>query len=339
MHQIAVHGPNDARVDEAQPPEPGPRDVVVRVAACGICGSDLTYIGMGGFCVTGGPMPLGHEMSGTVEWVGPEVSDTSVGRRVVVFPGDPGADGYDIIGNGGAEGGLTERLLVRDAARGRRVFPVPDDLSLDVAALAEPVAVGMKSATRTGAGRADKVAVFGCGPIGLSAIATFAEQGVDVVGVDLSRRRLELAAELGAGHVLHPGEVDVWEELTRLHGGMSYMGGTLPRTDAYVEASGSAAVVNDIIGSARPNSMVSLVAVHMAPVELSLLSIMSKQLELKGSMGYPERFEDAIDMLTRRDLSAMITHRVPLTDFGDALEVLGTDKDCGKVLVTTGEGQ
>jgi (R,R)-butanediol dehydrogenase/meso-butanediol dehydrogenase/diacetyl reductase len=338
MHQVAVHGPNDTRVDEASPPDPGPGDVVVRIAACGICGSDLTYIKMGGFSVTGGPMPLGHEMSGTVDWVGPEVDGTAVGQRVVVFPGTPETDGFGIIGNGGSEGGLTERLLVRDAAGGGRVFAVPDGLALDVAALTEPVAVGMKSAVRTGAGRGDKVAVFGCGPIGLAAIATLAEQGAHVIGVDLSARRLDLAGELGADTVLDPGEVDVWEELTRLHGGTAYMGGTVPGTDAFVEASGSATVVNDIIGRARPNSMVSLVAVHMAPVEMSLLSIMSKQLEVKGSMGYPARFEDAVDMLTRRDLSAMITHRVPLTDFGEALEVLGTDKDCGKVLVTTGEG-
>jgi threonine dehydrogenase-like Zn-dependent dehydrogenase len=293
---------------------------------------------MGGFCLTGGPMPLGHEVSGTVDWVGPEVEGTTVGQRVVVFPGDPDTDGYDIIGNGGAEGGLTELLVVRGAARGGRVFPVPDDLPLDVAALAEPLAVGMKSAMRTGAGRGDKVAVFGCGPIGLSAIATLAERGADVVGVDLSARRLDLAGEMGAGSVLDPSACDLWEELARLHGADEHMGGTVAGTQAFIEATGSAAVINDIVGHARPNSMVSLVAVHMEPVELSLLAIMSKQLEVKGSIGYPTRFEDSVDMLTRRDLSSMITHRIPLTRFDEALEVLGSDRDCGKVLVANSEG-
>ena len=133
---------------------------------------------------------------------------------MVVHPGD--ADGGEgLIGNGGPEGGLAQMLLVRDAARGGRVFPVPDDLPLDIASLAEPVAVGMQSANRTDAVLGDKVAVFGCGPIGLAAIATLVDRGIDVVGIDLSARRLELAGAIGAQAVLNPAEVDVWEELSR----------------------------------------------------------------------------------------------------------------------------
>lgn len=338
MLQVAVHGPNETRVDEAPPPDPGPRDIVVRVTACGICGSDLTYIGMGGFCVTGGPMPLGHEMAGIVDWVGPEVTDAAVGERVVVFPGDPYADGFNIIGNGGAEGGLTDFLVVRDAARGRRVFRVPDDMALDVAALTEPVAVGMKAARRTDAVAGDKVAVFGCGPIGLAAIAQFVDSGVDVVGIDLSPRRLELAGALGAQAVLNPSEVDVWDELIGLHGGHEHMNNTLAATTAFVEASGSNPVLAQMIERARPLSHISIVALHMQPVEASFLNVMSKQLEIKGSMGYPPRFEDAVELLSRQDMSGVITHRVPLADFDQALAVLDKDKDCGKVLVTIGSG-
>jgi (R,R)-butanediol dehydrogenase / meso-butanediol dehydrogenase / diacetyl reductase len=338
MLQVAVHGVDETRVDDAPPPDPGPRDVVVKISACGICGSDLTYIKMGGFCVTGGPMPLGHEMAGIVDWVGPEVTDVAVGNRVTVFPGDPYADGFNIIGNGGAEGGLTDFLVVRDAARGRRVFRVPDDMSLDVAALAEPVAVGMKAARRTDAVAGDNVAVFGCGPIGLAAIAQFVDSGVNVVGIDLSPRRLELAGGLGAQAVLNPSEVDVWEELMRLHGTHEHMNNPMAGTTAFVEASGSNPVLAQMIERARPLSHISIVALHMQPVEASFLNVMSKQLEIKGSMGYPPRFEDAVELLTRQDLSSVITHRVPLSDFGDALDILGNDKDCGKVLVTTGSG-
>ncbi len=75
VRQVRVHGPGDVRVDEVPEPEPGPRDVVVRVAACGICGSDLTYIKMGGLAGPGGaPMCLGHEMAGVVDRVGAEVA-------------------------------------------------------------------------------------------------------------------------------------------------------------------------------------------------------------------------------------------------------------------------
>lgn len=337
MQQVMIHGPGETRVDNIAAPDPGPRDVLVKVAACGICGSDLTYIKMGGFCITGGAMPLGHEIAGTVDWVGSEVRDVSVGDRVVVFPGDPNSDGFDIIGNGGSEGGLTELLLVRDAARGRRLFRAPESVPLDVAALAEPVAVGMKSALRTGAEGFEKVAVFGCGPIGLAAIASLVDQGIKVVGVDLSQSRLEIAGSLGAEAVLNPRKVDVWEELIRLHGREQFMGSGIPATHAFIEASGSAQVINDIIEHARPGSRLSVVAVHMQPVATNFTHVMSKDLEIRGSMGYPGRFEDAVELLARRDLSNIITHRVPLERFNDALAILEGDKECGKVLVTNGE--
>lgn len=338
MRQVAIHGPGQIGIDVVDRPDPGPRDALVRVEACGICGSDLTYIKLGGFCVTGGPMPLGHEIAGVVDWVGPEVRDVAVGERVVVFPGDPNVDGFDIIGNGGAEGGLTDLLLVRGAARGRRMFRVPDEMSLEVAALAEPVAVGMRSARRTGADPGDKVAVFGCGPIGLAAIATFVDQGTEVVGIDLSSRRRELAGGLGASAVLDPGVIDVWGELIRLHGGGAFMGAPVPATTAYVEATGASQVVIDIIERAPAHARLSVVAVHAEPIPTSYLTVMSKQLEIVGSMGYPERFEDSVDLLARRDLSSVITHQVPLDRFDEALGILGDDKECGKVLVRPGDG-
>ena len=190
-HQVRVHGPGDVRVDDVPPPQPGPRDVVVQVTACGICGSDLSYIKLGGVAgSTGKPMCLGHEMAGVVDWVGAEVTGAHLGDRVVVQPGN---DDLGRIGNGGPEGGLTPLLLVTEADRGR-LHPVPDQLPLEVAAFAEPLAVGMHAADQAEVERGEGVAVFGCGPIGLSAIATLVDRGHDrVVAVDLSPARLDLA--------------------------------------------------------------------------------------------------------------------------------------------------
>src|SRR5262245_3334833 len=134
MLQVRVHGPGDVRVDEVPEPEPGRGDVVVRVAACGICGSDLTYIKMGGIAgPSRPPMCLGHEMAGTVDRVGADVKSVRAGDRVVVHPGN---DAIGRIGNGGAQGGLAPLLLVTHADQGR-LYPVPDGLPLDVAAFAE----------------------------------------------------------------------------------------------------------------------------------------------------------------------------------------------------------
>jgi (R,R)-butanediol dehydrogenase / meso-butanediol dehydrogenase / diacetyl reductase len=333
MKQVQVHGPDDARVDDVPAPAPGPRDAVVRVAACGICGTDLSYIKQGGLLgPSGTPMPLGHEMAGVVDWAGPDVEGIEVGARVIVHPGD---DEIGRIGNGADEGGLTPLLLVREAARGRRLFPVPDEVPLDVAALAEPLAVGMHAVDQADVAPGDAVAVFGCGPIGLAAIATLRDRGIDrVVGIDVSHRRLELALALGAEAAVDPTAADVWEELAHLHGTVPSLFGPTPATNAFVEATGASRVITDILDHGRPGGRMSVVALHSEPVPTNYLLVLTKQFTIRGSMEYPPRFEDAVELLGRRDLSPMITHRVPLASFDDALALLVSGKDCGKVLVT-----
>jgi threonine dehydrogenase-like Zn-dependent dehydrogenase len=326
MKQIRVHGPNDVRLDEIAEPNPGPRDALVRVAACGICGSDVSFVHMGG--LTGHPMPLGHELAGTVEWVGDEVLGTAVGDRVVVHPVDEEL------------GGLTPLLLVRDAAKGRRLFTVPERMPLHVAALTEPTAVSMQAVNQAEVQPGDTVAVFGCGPIGLLAIATLADRGiVDVVAIDPSRRRLDLAGEVGASHLLDPSSDDVWSELARIHGTRPFMFGPTPATDVYIEASGADRVIGEILEHGRAGGRMSLVAVHYQPVPTNYVQILMKQFTIRGSFEYPPRFEDAIELLDRRDLSRLVTHALPLEEYSRGLELLEGSKDCGKVMITMDQGR
>lgn len=334
MLQARVHGPADVRVDEVPEPDPGPRDVVVRVAACGICGTDLSYIRLGGLAGPASePLCLGHEVAGTVEWVGDEVAGAREGDRVVVHPGD---DELGRIGNGAPQGGLTPRLHVTEADRGR-LHPVPEDLPLDVAALAEPLAVGMHAVDQAEATQGEGVCVLGCGPIGLAAVATLVDRGHDdVVAVDLSPTRLGLARDLGAAAALDPTEVDLWAELASLHGTTPFMLGPTPATGTYIEASGAPSVVGDVIDHARVGAHLAVVAVHHQPIATSYLLVMMKELTIRGSIEYPPRFADAIDLLARRDLSALATHRVPLDRFDEALALVQGSKDAGKVLVIPG---
>jgi threonine dehydrogenase-like Zn-dependent dehydrogenase len=335
MRQVRVHGPDDVRIDEVDAPVPGPRDAVVQVAACGVCGTDLSYIAHGGVAGPGPePLALGHEMAGVVDWVGADVAGVAAGDRVVVHPGD---DELGRIGNGAAEGGLTEALLVRDAARGDRLVPVPGGLPLELAALTEPLDVGMHAVEQSEAVPGESVAVFGCGPIGLAAIATLRDRGVErVVGVDLSDRRRELAVTLGAEAALDPATDDVWRELARLHGTATSMFGRAPATDVYIEASGAAPVITGFIDRARRDARMAVVALHYEPVPASFMLLMAKQLTIRGSIEYPARFDAGLDLLRRRDLSPMITHRIPLDRFADALATLTGDRDCGKVILTIG---
>ena len=335
MKQIMLHGKNDWRLDDIAEPTPGPRDALVRIAACGICGTDVSYVHMG--MTPGHPIPLGHEMAGFVEWIGDEVPNLRVGDRVAICPSDVGGGA---IGTGGGQGGLTPLLHVTDAASGRRLFKVPDDMPLTTAALAEPLAVGMQAVNQSEAKPGERVAVFGCGPIGLMAIATLIDRGVeDVVAIDFSRERLNLAKSLGASHVLDPSEVDVWEELKRAHGTAPFMFGPTAATDVFIEASGADSVIGDILSNGRVGGRLVIVALHYRPVPTSFLNLLMKQFTIRGSMEYPERFEDAIELLSRKDLSALITHKLSLEEFGEGLAILEGSKDCGKVMITMGDAQ
>jgi len=332
MKQVRIHAVGDVRVDEVPEPSAGPRDAVVRVAACGICGSDLTFVKMGPFTADGSPMPIGHELAGTVVEVGAEVTRHAVGDRVVVLPGN---DDLGRIGCGTEHGGLAPQLLVQEADI--RLYAVPDGIDLVTAALAEPLAVGMNAVDQAAVNDGDAVAVFGCGPVGLAAIATLADRGITrVVAIDPSAKRRELAVELGASESIDPLSEKVWERLGELHGSVPTMLGPTPGTDAFIEATAVGPVMQEIVANAKPGSRISVVAVHNDEVPISFLHVMMKQLTIRGSMEYPTRFESALELLARRDLSAMVTHRFEVEDFGDALALLQTSKECGKVLITMG---
>lgn len=334
--QVQIHAPNELRLDRVPTPAAGPRDAVVRVAACGICGSDLGYLKLGGVAgPTDIPMPIGHEFSGVVESVGTEVSGIAPGDRVVVDP--QAADNR--IGNGGSEGAFTRRLLVRNASEDRCLIPIPDNLSFEMAALAEPLGVGMQAVNRSRARAGEKAVVFGAGPIGLAAVATLRYRGVeDVVAVDLSDTRLEVARKLGARETVNPARDRVGQRIRDIQGTSLVMGAPMADTDLYIEASGAPAVLPQIVRRAKFGARVVVVALHREEIAMNFLLVMMKELELLGSIAQPPDWNDMIEMLEEVDLSAMITHRFPLDRFGEALAV-AQDADAGaKVMIDCGTG-
>lgn len=332
MKQARIHGPGDVRLDDVAEPEVGPDDVLLRVAACGICGSDVGYVKLGG--VSGpvdAPMPLGHELAGTVIEVGANCADVAkVGDRVALHPG---AAGFG-LGNGGPEGGFTRKLLVRGAARGRSLFPIPDDMPFEIAALAEPLGVGMHAVDQAEVRPGDRVAVLGAGPIGLAAVATLADRGIeDVVSIDLSPRRLEVARSLGAAHTIDPGREDLWAALGRIHGTSTLYWMDLVGTNVFIEATGVSGVLEDVVRRCAAKSRISVVALHRTPVPIDFMDVLTKEVTIRGSIEYPEDYGEMIRLLARRDLSPMITHRFGLDDFLDAFEVARSPDLGAKVMI------
>lgn len=332
IQQLRLHGPGEVRLDDVETPQPGPRDVVVRVQACGICGSDLGYIKVGGIAgPVSDPIPLGHEFSAVVDRVGAEVSTYRPGMRVVVNPLAAGNN----IGNGGDAGAFAREIVIRDVEQAPTLFPIPDDLPFDQAALAEPLGVALQAVERAGVAAGDKVTIFGAGPIGLMTLAALLYRGFsDVAIVDLSDNRLGIAAALGATLTLNPERDDVWQRLRELHGTEMFLG-FLPTAGAhaYIEASGAAAVIPDIINQARPGATICVVALHRQPIPVDFSMVLAKQLTLAGSMAYPEDYAETVRILAEVDLSAVITHRFPLSEFSAALRIARNPSLAGKVLI------
>jgi threonine dehydrogenase-like Zn-dependent dehydrogenase len=332
MRQVRVHGPGDVRLDEVEaPPEPGPRDAIVRPTVCGVCGTDVGYVRLGGLAGPGPePLALGHEVAGVVEAVGAEVSGLGAGDRVALNPTAQG----NMIGNGGPGGGLGERLLVRAAAAGDSLHRLPDQLSDELAALTEPLGVGLHAVDRTEVRPGERVAVFGAGPIGLAAIACLRDKGIDgVVAVDPSPARLDRAAALGAAETIDPTEVDVWAALADRHGTTPLMGTPQAATEVFIEASGAPTVLEEVIGSARRGARLVVVALHRRDVPVSFLDVLMRELTIRGSMEYPADFTRMIRLLERTDLTAMISDRFGLDDALAALALAESGRSAGKILV------
>ncbi|MCZ6830356.1 MAG: zinc-binding dehydrogenase [Gammaproteobacteria bacterium] len=333
MPLVQIHGVDDVRLDRVPEPEHAADDVLVRVAACGICGSDLGYIAMGGLTPPGQPMPLGHELSGVVAAVGANVTHLEIGQRVVV---NPTANGTD-IGNGGPEGGFAPLLRVTGVAQHpASVLPLPDHIGFHHGALVEPLAVAMHGVNQSGIQPGQSAMVFGAGPIGLCTVIVLRYFGVEnIVVADQSPHRLDIARQLGASSTCNVKQQNLNELLRQEQGEALHYGMPVAGTDVYIEATGVGAVLEQAIALARPGARVVVLGVHKAPIQLNPLDLLIKELHLIGSMAYPEEFPAVIEMLASGavDISALISHQFELQDFMQALAVAKNPQLAAKVMI------
>ncbi|WP_297492465.1 zinc-binding dehydrogenase [Acidocella sp.] len=336
MRVLNIHGVNDVRLDPKAAPVAGDADVIVRIKACGICGSDLSYIKWGGIHrPEGGVTPIGHEAAGEVVAVGANVKDAFIGQRVAINPMNTPSN----IGSGGTEGAFTDEVLVRDARVGDSLLPIADDVSFDIAALTEPLAVALHGVNRSQAKPGDKVVVFGCGPIGLAMVLWLVDRGVeDVIAVDLAPERLERALALGAKAVINAGTENLRERLFALHGHHHYFGREVADTDAYIDAAGGPNILSDVISFIRYQGRMVITAAYMKPVSIHLGAMLTTEMQLTTAVGYPTEMPEVVAALPRLQgkLAQLISHRFGFDDVLEGFAVAATPQSA-KVMIRFGD--
>lgn len=336
MKTVMVTAPGQTAIVDTPVPEVGPADVLVRMRACGICGSDGLYISVGGIPPRQGATPLGHEPAGEVAAVGADVTGLDVGDHVVL---NPMASSDGIIGSGGEQGGLSEFVLIRDAQLGTHLVTVPEHIPFEVAALNEPMAVATHAVNRLEPRPGQTAVVFGAGPIGLGAAIGLKLRGAaHVVVVDVVPNRLAKALQVGADAVINSAEEDVAARLLELHGEAPRYFGRYgkPATDLYLDAAGAPAVIETVLATARHGARLSIVAVHKKPVAVDFGALLTSELTIALAMGYPtEIFEVTRDLVEHWERYALIVSDVlPYAEVERALTLAATPGAADKVVVT-----
>lgn len=321
MKACVLHAVNDLRFEEVPTPEPAAGEVLLRVAACGVCGSDIPRIFEKGTYHF--PTIPGHEFAGVVAAAGRGADGLRVGKRCAVFPLMPcrrcamcavGAyaqcANYDYLGSR-SDGAFAEYVCVPEW----NLLPVPDAVSLEAAAMVEPAAVAAHALRQASVDVGDSVLVFGAGPIGLL-LAQWAEAwgAADVLLVDIDGERLRFAREQGVQHLFDPrtGDVAEWARTRTGHG-----------PDVVIEGSGSSAAFEQCMECARPFGRVVLMGNPTGEMRLSqqgYWAILRKELRVSGTWNscYTDlprnEWQLALDFMALGKLrpEALVTHRCTL---------------------------
>lgn len=340
MKAVVIHAAKDLRIEERGFEAPAAGEVRVKMAAGGVCGSDLHYYNHGGFGTVKlrEPMVLGHEVAGHVEMLGEGVEGLAVGDLVAVSPSRPcGACRYCGEGlrnhcenmrfYGSAmpfphiQGAFRE-VLVADATQ----CVVANGLSAGEAAMAEPLSVVLHAVRRAGEMLGKRVLVTGCGPIGLLAILAARRAGVaEIVATDLSENALKYASDVGVDRVINVGQEP--DALTEYAAGK----GTF---DVMFEASGANIAMSAGVMAMRPRGVVMQLGMG-GDMTIPMQQVTVKELDLRGSFRFHEEFGTAVELMQKGliNVKPLITHTMPLTDAVDAFEMANDRAQAIKVQI------
>ncbi len=323
-----LHGVKDLRIEDREIPTPGPGEVLVRVEATGICGSDIHYFEhgrVGQFVVTA-PMVVGHESAGVIVEVGEGVVASRKGQRVALEPGVPcrhceqcRSGRYNLcpdmrfFATPPIDGSITGYVAIdADFAH-----PAPEGLSSEQAAMAEPVAVGVWACRRASVVSGDRVMVTGAGPIGLfTAQVAHAFGAARVTVTDISDPRLDAARALGleVERSDEPGEAEF---------------------DVLLECSGAPAALELGLRRMAPAGRVVLVGMGADEVSIAVPQVQGRELTLTGIFRYANTYPAALALIASGavQVDPVITHRFAVEETEAAMSIARKDPTALKSMV------
>lgn len=323
MKALVLKEYNQFSCEDVPVPEIGADEVLIRVKACGICGSDVH--GMDGS--TGRRIPpviMGHEASGIIERVGSGIAEWSVGERVTFdstvvtrqdFYSQKGvfnlSDYRRVLGVSCAEyrqhGAFAEFVAVPQSV----LYRLPDGLSFEQAAMAEPVSVAFHAVNLIPSEINDSAIVVGCGMIGLFVVQALRIKGCGtIIAIDLDPSRLDMALKFGADHAFRADDPEIVEKVRAVTRGRG--------ADIAVEVVGITPTVNLAINAVRKGGKIGLVGNLSPKVELPLQVVVTRQLTIYGSCASAGEYPACLDMIAggRVKVDEMISAVVSLEDAG-----------------------
>jgi L-idonate 5-dehydrogenase len=341
MRTVVIHAPRDLRIEEREAGSIGPGQVSVRIAAGGICGSDLHYYNHGGFGAIRlkEPMILGHEIAGAVSSVAPDVTSVRPGDRVAVNPSRPcrqcrycleGLANHclDMRFYGSAmrmphvQGGFREELICEATQ-----CEVAGRASAAELAVAEPFAVALHAISRAGPLIGRQVLVTGCGPIGaLVVLAAKLHGAARVIATDVVEEPLTIVAALGADETINVAENGA---------ALAALGAGKGSVDVMVECSGNERALRSGLDAVRPRGTIVQLGLG-GDVSLPQNLVVSKEISICGSFRFDSEFALAVRLIDsgRADIRPLLTGSFPLADAVAAFEMANDRRRAMKVQLT-----
>lgn len=346
MKAAVYHEPRHITLEQVPIPEIGPHDVLIKVHACGICGSDV-HSYKAGFYIRPGQI-MGHEFMGEVAKCGDEVRDVEVGDRVTGFSIGTCGTCYwcqrqqfhlcpELFKNStgyGRPGALAEYVKVEYALLGATIHKLPPEIDDETGATAEPTAVGVGTVAQAGVQPGDTVVVLGAGMIGNACMQAAKAAGAkQVVVIEVSPVRLEAARRLGADAVFDAREGDplTWVKETVGIGPYHFHEGGM--ADVVIEAAGAPATIQQSFEMVRSGGTIAFVGLPEGPAPIDTTKIVHKQPRIIGCLGGDVARSIELLASKRIQTAPLITHRFPLDAAPDGFETQLRATEAIKVMV------